>query len=217
MNEWFEDYQNQNDKLTDLIVQIQKEKRLAVYKDIRSAEYDEMINTVNKIKNDSLISKEQLKEMLIAGMRKHANKSNNSNLAILNVYGAIDRIKKLGIEKELSAIYEKKWVKPKEPSYADMKQQVTGRFTVLLNEEHISQNEFTLLTNTIINNIEYCEKAATNSKEEIKGQLLKGLSILKPMALDTEDREAITDWYFILSQKKGLDIKKELNSWLYDL
>lgn len=217
MNQWFENYQTDGDKLTDLITQVQKEKRLALDKDITAAEYDEMINTVNKIKNDSLISKEQLKEMLIAGMRKHANKSNNSNLAILNVYGAIDRIKKLGIEKELSAIYEKKWVKPKEPSYAEMKQQVTSRFTVLLKEEHISQNEFTLLTNTLINDIAYCESAAINDKGKIKEQLLKGLSILKPMALDTEDREAITDWYFMLSQKKGVDIKNELNKWLYDL
>ena len=33
---------------------------------------------------------------------------------------------------------------------------------------------------------------------------------------DTEDREAKTNWYFILSQKTKVDIKSDLNKWLYD-
>lgn len=211
MNHWFENYQSEEEKLTDLITQINKEKQLNHYPDISAGEYDEIINTVTKIKTDTTISDTELKKILMDGMRTYGNKSNGSNLSILNMYDAVNRIKKLGISEELSAVYQKNQSKPTEPGYSEIKQQVLGRFKILLTEEMISQGDFELLTSTIIKDVEFCEKHI--DKPEVKAQLLSGLKKLKTIELDTEDREAITDWYFILSQKTGVDIKSDLNTW----
>jgi hypothetical protein len=210
-NQWFENYQSDEDKLTDLITQIDKEKQLNHYPDISADEYDQIINTVTKIKADTTISDTELKKILMDGMQTYCNKSNGSNLSILNMYDAVNRIKKLGISEELSAVCQRNQSKPKEPSYSEIKQQVLGRFKILLTEEMISQGDFELLTSTILNDVEFCEKHT--DKPEIKAQLLSGLKKLKIVELDTEDREAITDWYFILSQKAGVDIKSDLNTW----
>ncbi len=214
MNNWFDNYQNDSEKMADLISDINKQKELKIYADISSSEYDEILSTITRIKNETTISNHELKKILTDGMLKYCNKSNESNLAILNIYGGIDRIKKLGINKQLSEIYQKKWTKPKEPSYAEIKQQVSSRFKMLLTEEMISQHNFDTFTKTIIQDVDFCEK--NTDKTQIKTQLLSSLKKLKTAELDTEDREAITDWYFILSQKKEVDIKIELNKWLYD-
>ncbi|MDR6969621.1 hypothetical protein J2X31_003654 [Flavobacterium arsenatis] len=214
MNNWFENYQNDSEKLDDLIAQVNRTKQFKIHTDISDVEYDEMLATITKIKTDTTISATALKEILTDGMLKYCNKSNNSNLEILNIYGAIDRIKKLGIHDELSAIYEKKWTKPKEPSYAEMKQQVLGRFKILLSDEMITQQEYEEITKTIVADIDYCKKN-TENKDKIKAKLLIGLAKLKDKLGDTEDREAIVDLYFILSQKTKVDIKSDLNMWLY--
>ncbi|KFE97631.1 DUF4844 domain-containing protein [Chryseobacterium luteum] len=214
MNNWFDNYQNDSEKIADLISQINKQKQTKIYSDISSSEYDDIISTVNSIKNDTAISDDELKKILTEGMLKYCNKSNESNLAILNIYGGIDRIKKLGIDKQLSDIYQKKCTKPKELSYSEIKQQVSSRFKMLLTEDMITQQNFENYTKTIIQDVEFCEK--NTDKTQIKAQLLSSLKKLKKAELDTEDREAITDWYFILSQKSEVDIKSDLNKWLYD-
>ncbi|AZB01839.1 DUF4844 domain-containing protein [Chryseobacterium joostei] len=161
-----------------------------------------------------MISNEELKKILTDGMMKYCNKSNESNLAILNIYDGINRIKKLGIDEQLSTIYQKNWTKPKEPDYAEIKQQVSGRFKMLLTKEMITKQEFENYTQTIIQDVEFCEK--NKDKEQIKARLLLSLKSLKNAGLDTEDREAISEWYFLLSQKNKIDIKNDLNKWLYD-
>mgnify|MGYP003583518332 CR=1 FL=1 len=214
INDWFDNYQNDSEKIADVILQTNKEKELKSYADISASEYNDIISTLTRIKNDITISNEELKKILTDGMLKYCTKSNNSNLAILNIYSSIDRIKKLGIGKQLSDIYQKKWTKPKEPSYSEIKQQILGRFKALLTADVISEQEYENYTQIIIRDVEFCEK--NTDKAQIKAQLLSGLKKLKPAELDTEDREAITDWYFILSQKTGVDIKSDLNKWLYD-
>lgn len=214
INDWFDSYQNDSEKIADVIFQTNKEKELKSYPDISSSEYDDIISALTRIKNDSTISNDELKKILTEGMLKYCNKSNNSNLAILNIYSSIDRIKKLGIAKQLSDIYQKKWTKPKEPTYPEIKQQVLGRFKALLTADVISEQEYQSYTQIIIRDVEFCEK--NKDKAQVKAQLLSGLKKLKTAELDTEDREAITDWYFILAQKTGVDIKNDLNKWLYD-
>lgn len=214
MNDWFDNNQNDSEKIADVIFQINKQKDLKIYTDISSSEYDEIISTLTRIKNDTTISNDELKKILTEGMLKYCNKSDKSNLAILNIYSSVDRIKKLGIDKQLSDIYQKQWTKPKEPGYPEIKQQVLGRFKALLTAEVIAVQEYESYTQIIIYDVDFCEK--NTDKAQIKAQLLSGLKKLKPAELDTEDREAITDWYFILSQKTGVDIKSDLNKWLYD-
>lgn len=214
MNNWFDNYQNDSEKIADHISQINKQKQAKIYTDISSFEYDDIISTITRIKNDTKISNEELKKILTEGMLKYCNKNNESNLAILNIYGGIDRIKKLGIDKQLSDIYQKKWTKPKEPSYSEIKQQVSSRFKMLLTEDMITQQNFENYAKIIIQDVDFFEK--NTNKEQIKAQLLSSLKKLNTAELDTEDREAITDWYFILSQKTKVDIKSELNKWLYD-
>ena len=214
MNNWFDNYQNDSKKIADQISQINKQKQAKIYKDISSSEYDDIISIITRIKNDTTISKDELKKILTEEMLKYCNKSNESNLAILNIYSEINRIKKLGIDKQLSDIYQKKWTKPQEPSYPEIKLQVSNRFKMLLTEEMITQQNFENYTKTIIKDIEFCEK--NTDKTQIKTQLLSSLKKLKTAELDTEDREEITNWYFILSQKSEIDIKGDLNKWLYD-
>src|SRR5690554_219218 len=214
MNNWFDNYQNDTEKIADLIAQINKQKELKIYTDISLTEYDEMISTITRIKNDTAISNDELRKIVTDGMLKYCNKSNESNLAILNIYAGIDRIKKLGIDKELSEIYQQKWTKPKEPDYSEIKQQTSSRFQMLLSEEMITKQEFTFYTKTIVGDVAFCEK--NKDKALIKTQLLSSLKKLKMAELDTEDREAIVDWYFLLSQKSKIDIKNDLNKWLYD-
>lgn len=213
MNDWFENYQNESEKITDLIYQINKEKKLKIYSDISSSDYADIIATITRIKNDTTFSANQLKKILTDGMLKYCNKGMNSNLAILNIYGSIDRIKKLGIDDQLSAIYEKRQKKPEEISYGDMKLQITSRFKMLLREEMITQQEYEKFNKIIIDDIDFCEK--NRDKALIKTQLLSSLNKLKTAELDTEDREAIANYYFVLTQKKEIDIKSDLNKWLY--
>lgn len=214
MNNWFDNYQNDSEKIADHISQINKQKQAKIYTDISSIEYDDIISTITRIKDDTTISKEELKKILTEGMLKYCNKSNESNLAILNIYGGIDRIKKLGIDKQLSEIYQKKWTKPKEPSYSEVKEQVSSRFKMMLNEDIISKHIFDTYTKLIMKDIEFCEE--NTNREEIKTQLLSSLKKIKTEELETENREAIAEWYFILSQKTKVDIKSDLNKWLYD-
>ena len=214
MNNWFENYQNDSEKIADVISQVNILKQEKIYTDISSSEYNDIISTISRIKNDTTLSNDELKKILTEGMLKYGNKSNESNLAILNIYGGIDRIKKLGIDKQLSDIYQKKWTKPKEPSYSEIKQQVSSRFKMMLNEDIISKQNFDSYSKLIMQDIEFCEK--NTDKEQIKTQLLSSLNKIKIAELETEDREAIAEWYFILSQKTKVDIKSDLNKWLYD-
>lgn len=214
MNNWFDNYQNDSEKIADHISQINKQKQAKIYTDISSIEYDDIISTITRIKDDTTISKDELKKILTEGMLKYCNKNNESNLAILNIYGGIDRIKKLGIDKQLSEIYQKRWTKPKEPSYSEVKQQVSSRFKMMLNEDIISKHIFETYTKLIMKDIEFCEK--NTNREEIKTQLLSSLKKIKTAELETEHREAIAEWYFILSQKTKVVIKSDLNKWLYD-
>lgn len=214
MNNWFENYQNDSEKIQDLISQINKTKQLKIYSDISDSEYDEILIEITKIKNDTTISENELKKTLTDGMLKYCNKNNNSNLSILNIYAAIDRIKKLGINQNLLAIYKRNEIQSKELTYSAIKEQISGRFKILLSEKMITQQQYLYYTKTIIEDVDFCEN--TTNKEQIKTQLLTGLRKLKTAELDTEDREAIIDWYFILSQKSKIDIKSNLNSWLYD-
>lgn len=214
MNAWFDNYQNDSEKIADLITQINKEKEWNGYKDISASEYDEIISTITHIKNDSTISANELKKTLIDGMLKYCNGSVNSNLVILNIYKTVDRIKKLGLNDELSAIFNRNKIQPKELSYSEIKEQVTAQFKMLLAEKMITQPEFENYTQTIIQDVQFCEKNTDTT--QIKTQLLSSLKKLKFAELDTEDREAITYWYFILSQKTKVDIKTDLNEWLYD-
>lgn len=214
MNNWFDDYQNESEKITDLITQINNQKQAKIYPDISSAEYDEMISTITRIKNDTTLSSDEIKKILTAGMLKYCNKSNDANLAILNIYNGMDRIKKLGIHEELMAIYQNKHSQAKVPTYAEMKQQVSERLKILLTEEMIDQLQYELLITKINKDIGFCESNA--NKELVKPQLLSSLKKLKAMELDTEDREAVAEWYFLLAQKSKINISKELNVWLYD-
>lgn len=214
MNNWFDNYQNDGEKISDIITQINRGREFKIYPDISSSEYDDVISTITQVKNDTTISNDKIRKILTDGMMKYCNKSNESNLAILNIYEGINRIKKLGIDEQLSVIYQKNWTKPKEPDYAEIKQQVSGRFKMLLTEEMITKQEFENYTQTIIQDVEFCEK--NKDKEQIKTRLLLSLKSLKNAGLDTEDREAISEWYFLLSQKNKIDIKNDLNKWLYD-
>ena len=66
--------------------------------------------------------------------------------------GGINRIKKLGIDEQLSIIYQKNWTKPKEPDYAEIKQQVYGRFKMLLIEEMARIKHFQMSQNLYSDN-----------------------------------------------------------------
>ena len=214
MKIWFENYQTESEKLTDLIAQINKEKELDAFKDISASEYDDIIATVTKIRNDTTISDNELKKILIDGMLKYCNGSVNSNLSILNFYASIDTIKKLGINDKLSAIFNRSKIKPEEIDYSEIKKQVTGLFKILLEDKLITQPEFENYTQIIIKDVEYCEK--NKDTAQIKEQLVSSLNKLKIEERDKKEKELITYWYFILSKKTNVDIKSELNKWLYD-
>lgn len=99
------------------------------------------------------------------------------------------------------------------PTYIKLKADMLGRFKLLLSEEMISSLEYRHYTETITKDIRFCETNTDTAK--VKLQLLAGLRQMENAELDTEDREAIVDCYFILSEKHGIDIKKQLNKWLY--
>ena len=214
MKIWFENYQTESEKLTDLIAQINKEKELDAFKDISASEYDDIIATVTKIRNDTTISDNELKKILIDGMLKYCNGSVNSNLSTLNFYASVDTIKKLGINDKLSAIFNRSKIKPEEIDYSEIKKQVTGLFKILLEDKLITQPEFENYTQIIIKDVEYCEK--NKDTAQIKEQLVSSLNKLKIEERDKKEKELITYWYFILSKKTNVDIKSELNKWLYD-
>lgn len=99
------------------------------------------------------------------------------------------------------------------PTYVKLRADILGRFKVLLSEEMITSLEYRHCTGTITKDIRFCETNTDTAK--IKLQLLAGLRNMENAELDTEDREAIVDCYFVLSEKHGIDIKKQLNNWLY--
>ena len=210
---WFDNYQTQDDKFNDLIYQVTKEKKMALYPEITPAEYDTMISTIVKIKNDTTIPKNVLKQILIDGMNKHANKNNDANLSILNIYGDIDRLKGAGAEKDLLEIYETRVTEPKELSYEELKQEVEKYCSFMLDEGLVSRSDYKLCIKTVISDIEFCEN--NNDKKDVKNRLLSGLRKLKFIFLETEDRETVAHWYFTLSQKRDIDISSDLNNWLY--
>ncbi len=99
------------------------------------------------------------------------------------------------------------------PTYIKLKADMIGRFKLLLSEEMISSLEYRHYTETITKDIRFCETNTDTAK--VKLQLLASLQQMENAELDTEDREAIVDCYFILSEKHGIDIKRQLNKWLY--
>jgi len=213
VNDWFDSYQTETEKLTDVINQTIKTKQLKIYTDISDAEYDEIIAVISEIKSNTTFSNTEVKKILNEGMLKYGNKSDNSNLEILNIFEAVSRIKKLGISEELLAVYNKNKTQPALPSSPEMKKQILGRFNALLSIEMITQEEFTYYTQTIISDVDFCENSIDQS--QIKTQLLRGLQKLKTAELDTEDREAIAHWYYVLSLKHKVEITTDLNKWLY--
>ena len=106
-------------------------------------------------------------------------------------------------------------VQPVIPSYTEMKQQVNKRFQWMLSEGIVTRNAYNLFTKTMLNDIAFCEKATDKDNTVVKNKLLKSLSILSRNELETEDREAVAEWYYMLSFKTKVDIKKDLNKWLY--
>lgn len=214
MKNWFENHQNESEKLTDLIAQINKEKQWNGFKDISASDYDDIIGTITKIQSDTTISDNELKKILIDGMLKYCNGSVNSNLSILNFYASVDRIKKLGINDELSSIFDRNSTKPEELDYLEIIEQVNGQFKILLERKMITQPEFKNYTQIIVQDVEFCEKSKDTA--QIKTQLLSSLKKLKIEERDTQEKEIITYWYFILSQKTKVDINSDLNKWLYD-
>ena len=214
MENWFVNHQNESEKLTDLIAQINKEKEWNGFEDISASEYDDIIATITKIRNDTTISDKEIKKTLIDGMLKYCNGSVNSNLSILQFYASVDTIKKLGINDKLSAIFNRSKIKPEEIDYSEIKKQVTGLFKIMLADKLITQPEFENYTQIIIKDVEYCEK--NKDTAQIKEQLVTSLNKLKIEEQDKKEKELITYWYFILSKKTDVDIKSELNKWLYD-
>ncbi|ERJ57399.1 hypothetical protein [Sphingobacterium paucimobilis] len=99
------------------------------------------------------------------------------------------------------------------PTYTKLKADMLARFKLLLSEEMITSLEYRHYTETITKDIRFCETNTDTAK--VKLQLLDGLQKMENAELDTEDREAIVDCYFILSEKHGIDIKRQLHKWLY--
>ena len=212
---WFDKYQSTEDKFADLIIWVEEVREMALYPDITSVEYDTVINTIVNIQNDTTISKDALKQILIDEMDKRAGKNNDVNLFMLNIYDAIGRIKEVEVSEELSKIYEKRFTKPKVPSYTELKEEVTKYCRFMLDKDLVSRSEYALCVRTVLADIEFCEK--NNDKNKVKKELLSGLRKLKIITFDTEDRETVAHWYFTLSQKRDVDISSELDKWMYDL
>lgn len=80
------------------------------------------------------------------------------------------------------------------------------------NEELCLKME-TLLNNCLDEIIILIEK--NESKQRIKKTLKKGLSSFDSREFDTEEKEFICDYFFEISKIIELDIKNDLNSWLY--
>lgn len=215
MNNWFEKYQTNDDRFDDLIYQVANYKKQSAHKGLSSAEYDAILHTLTTIRNDSLIAKNTVKAMLIADMHKYCNRDDIVNLELLNIYNTANHLRQLVIEQELKAIYEANHVTIKPPSYKALKEQVNSRLKWMLSEQLISEKDCILFRNTIVADIDFCEQSKDKSKEVIKTRLTKSLATLSSRALETEDREAVADWYFEFSQKVKVDIKDELNHWLY--
>lgn len=214
MNDWFDKYQTEDEKLEDVILSIENAKKKNIYTSISSDEYDEIIGTLNTIKQNKKLSKEDIKNILLEKMQKFCNKDANANLNLLNIFSSVSRIKNIGIENELNTIYEANRKPIKEPDYSELKKQMKARFNFLLSEGMMSQADCNLYNNMISSDIDFCQNTA--DKNLVKNRLLKSLTKLKDAELDTEDREAIVDTYFLLAKKKEIDIKKELNIWLYN-
>lgn len=102
-------------------------------------------------------------------------------------------------------------------SYASLKAQMKKRLTFMSAEHLVAVTDYPLIEQTIIGDIDFFEKDTTNNTAVLKPRLLSGLAKLKGKIFETEDREAVVDLYYILSQKKAVDINKELNKWLYDI
>jgi hypothetical protein len=100
-------------------------------------------------------------------------------------------------------------------SYAELKNQITTRFKVLEKEEMITAEESKYLTGILISDIEFFEN--NSDTVALKNQVLISLKKMKTAELDTEDREAIAHWYFVLTQKKEINVEGDLNRWLYAL
>ncbi|UIR56783.1 DUF4844 domain-containing protein [Sphingobacterium sp. SRCM116780] len=215
MNDWFAKYQTGNDRLDDLIIQVKNYKKLAFNKDIKADEYTVILNTLTTIRQDGLLTDETMKQMLLIDMAKYANRSNNSNLEILNIYNTVNDIRNLGIEKELTTIYDSNFMQSALPTYSQLKKQVTKRFKWMLQEDLIETEEYVLFTQTILSAIDFCEKSNDDDKEVIKERLVKSIGTLSRSELETEDREAVVDWYYMLAEIKNVNINEELNHWLY--
>lgn len=214
MNDWFDKYQTEDEKLEDVISSVDNVKKKKIYPSISSDEYDDIIATLNTIKQNKKLSKEDIKNILLEKMQKFCNKDEYANLNLLNIFSGVSRIKNIGIENELDTIYKANQKPIKEPDYSELKMQMTARFNFLLSEGMISQPDYNLYNNIISSDIDFCQN--TSDKNLVKNQLLKNLGKLKDADLDTEDREAIVETYFLLAKKKEIDIKKELNIWLYN-
>lgn len=100
-------------------------------------------------------------------------------------------------------------------SYAELKNQITTRFKVLEMEEMITGEERKYLTGILISDVEFFEN--NSDTVALKNQVLISLKKMKTAELDTEDREAIAHWYFVLTQKKAINVEDDLNRWLYAL
>lgn len=99
-------------------------------------------------------------------------------------------------------------------TYVEIKQQVANRFDMLLSEKRLTRQEYITYSQTIIEDITFC--ANNTDTALIKNRLLAGLEKLKTAELDTEDREAIANWYLVLAQTVKIDLKGDLNKWLYN-
>lgn len=99
-------------------------------------------------------------------------------------------------------------------TYAEIKRQVLNRFNMLLSEKRLTRQEYITYSQTIIEDITFC--ANNTDTALIKNRLLSGLKKLKTAELDTEDREAIANWYLVLAQTVKIDMKGDLNKWLYN-
>jgi|GEM_PF-2318276 len=213
---WFEKYQKTEDKFADLILQIQREKKLAFHKAVTNEDFDDIIALVTKIKNDSTLTNATIKKDLIDGMEKYADKEDTAKSQIFNFYYGIAYIKNIEIINEINIYQNKNRKKPEPPSYIKLKSQTAGRFKVLLDEGMITAEQHNFITQMMLQDIARFEANAAMDKDKAKERLLNILAKLKDEELDTEDREAISEIYFQLSQKAGVDINNNLNKWLYD-
>ena len=81
-----------------------------------------------------------------------------------------------------------------------------------------SSTELSLYLDSSLNScLESVIKAVgeAGSEKDIKRTIKAGLKGIDKSALDTEEKEVVADYFYQISQIAGVDLKSELNSWMY--